>query len=92
MSGRLDEWNALLAGTRDPLTGVIARVSLDDGIRLEFGAHSDVTEIARLAAREQECCRFLSFALVVEARGTALEVRAPADGQTVLTALFGAAG
>jgi MerR family copper efflux transcriptional regulator len=91
MSGRLDEWSALLADKRDLLSGVIARVPLDDGIRLEFGPRSEVTEIARLAAAEQECCRFFSFALVIDQRGTALEVRAPADGQTVLTALFGAA-
>jgi MerR family copper efflux transcriptional regulator len=90
MSGRLDEWDALLADRRDLLSGVIARVPLDEGIRLEFGANSDVTEIARLAAAEQECCRFFRFALVIDQRGTALEVRAPADGQAVLNALFGA--
>jgi MerR family copper efflux transcriptional regulator len=90
MSGRLDDWDALLADNGDVVGGVIARVPLDDGIRLEFGANSDVTEIARLAAAEQECCRFFSFALVIDQRGTALEVRAPADGQTVLTTLFGA--
>jgi DNA-binding transcriptional MerR regulator len=92
MSGRLDEWNALLAGKQDLLEGVSARVPLDDGVRLEFGPNSDVTEIARLAAAEQECCRFFSFALVIDQRGTALEVHAPADGQPVLTSLFGAAG
>jgi MerR family copper efflux transcriptional regulator len=92
MSGRLDEWNALLAGTGDLLEGVVARAALEDGVRLEFGPNSDVTEIARLTAAEQECCRFFSFALVIDQRGTALEVHAPADGQPVLTALFGAAG
>jgi hypothetical protein len=84
MSGRLDEWNALLAG-------VVTRVPLDGGIRLGFGPDSDVTEIARLAAAEQECCRFFSFALVIDQRGTALEVHAPEDGQIVLAGLFGAA-
>jgi MerR family transcriptional regulator, copper efflux regulator len=91
MPGRLDEWNALLDGSGDLLDGVIARVTLDGGIRLEFGPNSDVTEIARLAAAEQVCCRFFSFALVIDQRGTALEVHAPAEGQTVLTELFGAA-
>jgi DNA-binding transcriptional MerR regulator len=91
MSGRLDEWNALLSGEQAGSDGVVARVRLDDGIRLEFGPGSDVTEIARLAAAEQECCRFFSFAVVIDERGTALEVHAPADGQTVLTALFSAA-
>lgn len=91
MSGRLDEWNALLAGRGDPLGGVTARLPLDDGVRLEFGENSDVTAIARLAAAEQECCRFFGFALVIDQRGIALEVRAPVDGQPVLSALFGAA-
>ena len=59
MSTRLDEWNALLQG-------VAARHALDDGLRLVFGPGSDVTEIARLAAAEQGCCRFFDFALVID--------------------------
>ena len=90
MSGRLDEWNELLAGKRDPLQGVTARRALDDGgVRLEFGPGSDVAEIARLAAAEQSCCRFFSFSIVIDGRGIALEVHAPPAGQPVLTALFG---
>ena len=89
---RLDEWNALLAGEQHLLHGVVARQPLDDGgLRLEFGPDTDVTEIARLAAAEQGCCRFFGFALVVDDRGIALEVHAPPDAQPVLTALFGAA-
>jgi hypothetical protein len=91
MSGRFDEWNELLAG-EGALEGVIARLPLENGVRLEFGPNSDVIEIARLAVAEQECCRFFGFALVIDQRGIALEVHAPADGQPVLTALFGAAG
>lgn len=90
-AGRLEEWNALLADKRDLRQGVTARVPLDDGLRLEFGPNTDVTEIARLAAAEQGCCRFFSFALVFDRRGIALEVHAPPDGQAVLSALFGAA-
>ncbi len=92
MAGRLEEWNALLAGKQDLLDGVTARFPLDDGLRLEFSPNTDVTEIARLAAAEQDCCRFFGFALVIDQRGIALEVHAPPDGQTVLTALFGAVG
>ena len=85
MATRLDEWNALLAG-------VTARRRLDDGgLRLEFGPGADVTEIARLAAAEQGCCRFFHFALVIDDRGVALEVHAPPDGEPVLAALFGTA-
>jgi MerR family transcriptional regulator, copper efflux regulator len=83
MSGRLDDWNALLRG-------ITARHALGDGLRLEFGHGTDVTEIAHLAAAEQDCCRFFSFAVVIDSRGVALEVHTPPDGLPVLTALFGA--
>ena len=83
MSGRLDEWNALL-------TGVTAREAVDGGIRLAFGPGTDVAELARLATAEQACCRFFSFAVVVDDRGLALEVRAPADAADVVAAVFGA--
>jgi hypothetical protein len=92
MATRIDEWNALLAGKAHLLRGVLARRALDDGgLRLEFGPDTDVTEIARLAAAEQGCCRFFDFALMIDGRGIALEVHAPPDAQPVLTALFGAA-
>ena len=91
MATRLDEWNALLADEQDLLRGVTARHALHGaGLRLEFGPSTDVTEIARLAAAEQGCCRFFDFALVIDGRGVALEVHAPADAQPVLTSLFGA--
>ena len=91
MSRRLDEWNALLADKQQLLRGVAARLAPDDGgLRLEFGPNTDIAEIARLAAAEQGCCRFFTFALTIDDRGIALEVHAPADAQPVLTALFGA--
>jgi DNA-binding transcriptional MerR regulator len=90
MATRLDEWNALLADKQELLQGVAARRALDDGLRLEFGPNTDVSEIARLAAAEQGCCRFFDFALVIDDRGIALEVHAPAGARPVLTALFGA--
>jgi MerR family copper efflux transcriptional regulator len=92
VAGRLEEWRAVLAGPDEASTGVVARVAIEDGLRLEFGPGSDVLEIARLAAAEQDCCRFFSFSIVIDERRTALEVRAPADGQDALAALFGAAG
>lgn len=90
MSNRLAEWNAVLEEKRDPLQGVVARYRLDDGVRLELAPNTDVTEVARLAAAEQGCCRFFSFALVIDARGIALEIHAPPDAADVVTALFGA--
>jgi MerR family transcriptional regulator, copper efflux regulator len=92
MATRLAEWSALLAESGDSLVGVTARRPLDGGgVRLEFGPGTDITEVARLAAAEQGCCRFFRFALVIDDRGVALEVHAPSDGQPVLAALFGSA-
>jgi MerR family transcriptional regulator, copper efflux regulator len=85
MSSRLDEWNALLEH-------VAVRRGLTDGLRLEFRPGTDVTDIARLVAAEQTCCGFFEFALTINARGIALEVHAPPDGQPVLTGLFGTPG
>ena len=88
MATRLDEWNALLADKQDLLRGVTVRRGLDSGLRLEFGPNTDVTEIARLAAAEQGCCRFFDFALTIDDRGIAVDAHAPADAEPVLTALF----
>lgn len=44
----------------------------------------------RLVAAEQDCYQFFDFAITVDTRGTALEVRSPADALAVLQSLFGA--
>jgi hypothetical protein len=43
----------------------------------------------RLTVAEQSCCQFFAFAITVDERGTALEVRAPHDARPVLQSLFG---
>jgi MerR family transcriptional regulator, copper efflux regulator len=91
VTSRVAEWQALLAENRERLVGVTARVPLEDGVRLEFGPNSDAGEIARLAAAEQDCCRFFRFAVVIDDRGIALEVHAPPEAADVVAALFGAA-
>ena len=85
MPGRLEEWDALLAG-------VTAREAVEGGLPLAFGPGADGAELARLATAEQACCPFFSFAVVVDDRGLALEVRAPADAADVVAAVFGAPG
>jgi hypothetical protein len=80
---RLDDWHAVLQG-------VVARHPLDDGVRLELGPDADVAGVARLAAAEQGCCRFFSFALVIDTRGIALEVHAPPEAADALAAVFAA--
>lgn len=60
-------------------------------MRLRFGSEAPVAELARLAAAEQACCPFFAFTLTIGARGIALEVTAPADGQDLLATVFGVA-
>lgn len=84
MSGRLDEWRALL-------DHVTRRESIDSGVRAVFGAATPLDELMRLTAAEQHCCQFFAFAITVDARGIALEVRAPADALSIVHSLFGVA-
>lgn len=81
---RIAEWQAALAG-------VVRRETREGGVRLVFDDVDRLAEVARLAAAEHRCCPFFSFAVTVDARGLGLEVQAPADGQDVLTAVFGTA-
>lgn len=80
---RIGEWQALLADVdhRETITG---------GVRLVFTQPAPLGEITRLAAAEHDCCPFFSFDVTIDGRGIALEVTAPADGQGVLAAVFGA--
>jgi hypothetical protein len=82
MPGRLEEWNELLGH-------VSSRSVIPGGVRLEFGPASPLDEVVRLAAAEQDCCRFFAFAVTIDARGVGLEIRAPDDGLPVIHAVFG---
>ena len=82
MRGRLDEWQRLLEH-------VVRREPIDSGLRATFGAATPLGELMRLAAAEQDCCQFFTFAITVDARGVALEVRASDDALPVLQSLFG---
>ena len=82
MPGRLDEWQALL-------THVVRRDHLPSGVRATFGPQVPLDELIQLAAAEQDCCRFFDFAITVDSRGIALEIRAPDDALPVLQTLFG---
>jgi MerR family copper efflux transcriptional regulator len=80
---RLDDWRTILAHA-------VARSSAADGaLRIEFGREVVLTELAALVEAEQRCCSFLSFTLIADQAGTALEVRAPEDARDVVLALFG---
>ncbi len=82
MSGRLDDWAALLAH-------VTQREPIDDGVRCTFGPGTPLDELIRLTAAEQDCCQFFDFAITVDRRGIALEVRSPEAARPVVHALFG---
>lgn len=82
MPGRLAEWQLLLSH-------VIERTPIDNGLRAMFGPTTPLDELMRLVAAEQHCCQFFDFAITVDTRGIALEVRSPADALPVLQSLFG---
>lgn len=82
LPGRVEEWRTLAsrASSRRQLAG--------GGIRLEFPDPSVVPDLAELVAAEHGCCAFFSFAITVDARGTALEVSAPEDATPLVEALL----
>jgi MerR family transcriptional regulator, copper efflux regulator len=85
LGGRLAEWRTVLDHVR-------SRVSTaDGGLRIGFDAAADIGRLATLVAAEQRCCPFFSFALTVDHRGLALEVRAPQDAGGIVDELFGRA-
>jgi MerR family transcriptional regulator, copper efflux regulator len=84
MSGRLSEWRSLLGH-------VDRRSEIGGGIRLQFEPTVPHEELMRLASAEQDCCQFFDFAITIDRRGLALEVRAPEQTIDVVRALFGVA-
>jgi hypothetical protein len=67
------------------------RTALEDGgLRLSL-PDVDPAALATLAADEQSCCAFFAFAITVDGRGVALEVRAPDVAEALVAVLFGLA-
>lgn len=80
---RVTDWQAML-GLVD------SRTTLPDGaLRLAFSDSIHMIELAGLVGAEQQCCSFFSFAITVDTRGVALEVRAPAAATEMVASLFG---
>ncbi|MDQ6728587.1 MAG: MerR family transcriptional regulator [Actinomycetota bacterium] len=79
---RIQDWNDLAAL-------VVGRAAVDGGVRLQLDPAVALDELALLVRAEQACCAFFAFALTVDGRGVALEVRAPAEGMAMVDALFG---
>ncbi|MGI8937591.1 MAG: MerR family transcriptional regulator [Iamia sp.] len=87
MPGRNDDWQRLVGH-------VVGREALpagETGVRLALEPAAPLDELTRLAVAEQGCCAFFSFTITVDGRGLALEVRAPADADDLVAALFGTA-
>jgi MerR family transcriptional regulator, copper efflux regulator len=82
MKGRIADWQSLLAHIerREPING---------GVRCVFAASVPTSQLINLVAAEQDCCQFFEFAITVDTRGFALEVRAPADALPIVTSMFG---
>jgi DNA-binding transcriptional MerR regulator len=79
---RMRDWRQLLQA-------VTSRQDIDDGIRLTLPADPDlIGQAARLAALEQACCRFFTFAMELTEQSAILTVRAPADAAELLHAMF----
>jgi hypothetical protein len=73
------------AGRRHPSGNV------EGGIRLVLPADAGlIAQAARLAALEQQCCRFFGFTIDLSADTAVLTVRAPAEARDLLDAVFGA--
>lgn len=82
MKGRIANWRALLAH-------VERREPVDGGLRCLFTPSVPTSQLIELVAAEQDCCQFFEFAITVDTRGIALEVRAPAGALPIVTSMFG---
>lgn len=83
MKGRIADWQSLLAH-------VERRERIDSGVRSVFAASVPIGQLMRLVAAEQDCCQFFRFAITVDTRGVALEVRTPDDARSIVESMFGA--
>lgn len=82
MKGRIADWQSLLAH-------VERRERIAGGVRCVFAVSVPIDELMRLVAAEQDCCQFFRFAITVDTRGVALEVRAPDDALSMVESVFG---
>jgi MerR family transcriptional regulator, copper efflux regulator len=83
MKGRIADWQSLLAH-------VELRERIDGGVRSSFAASVPIADLMRLVAAEQDCCQFFRFAITVDTRGVALEVRATENARSIVESMFGA--
>jgi MerR family transcriptional regulator, copper efflux regulator len=80
-----------LSAFQTMFVNVCRRVTLEGGVRLEFDQSIDLSALASLLAAEQQCCAFWAFAITIDKRGVAMEVRGPEGTAAMIDALFGVA-
>ena len=85
MPDRLADWERVLHRAQ------ARRTTADGGLRIEFDADMDIGDLAHLVGAEQRCCQFFAFAITVDHRGSALEIRAPESAAGIVADLFGTA-
>lgn len=71
-----------------------ARTPIDGGVAATFAASPALAgRLADLAVREQQCCPFFTFRLMIgDRRSITLEIRAPAEARPLVEELLGALG
>lgn len=84
MKGRIAAWQSLLGHVEH-------REAIDGGVRSVFASSVPISDLMQLVAAEQDCCQFFRFAITVDTRGVALEVRAPEDALEIVESMFGTA-
>lgn len=84
-AGRLADWQDLLRNVTD-------RQHIDGGLRLYFLPDPQLAgRLGVLAAKEQDCCSFFTFALLPTTGALLFDVTAPPDAAGVVADLFGGA-
>ena len=84
MTGRMADWQALVARSESP------PVAVAGGVTVRFPADPELAAaVGALAAAEQSCCSFFTFGVRMDHTGTELTVTAPAEAATLVGALFG---
>ncbi len=85
MAERAGEWTDMLSQATD-------RRPVSGGVSITFPAEAAlIGRLADLAVREQRCCAFMTFAVIIAGGRVTLEVRAPREAWHLLPRLFAAA-
>jgi hypothetical protein len=82
MPARVAEWLATLATATE-------REEMPDGVRLRFDRATDVSSLARLAAAENECCRWATFTITIAPDEVTMDVTGSASARPMIVSLYG---